>query len=193
MTDRPLPTKDRIIRAAATLFASRGYASVGLAEILAEAKAPKGSLYHHFPDGKSDLALAAATWASDGMLKLIAASFEPAESFHGGVTTLAHKLAKLFDLSDQWDGCPVSATLFDGPPDTAFRARANHLFQGWINEVTWQAERFGMAEPRAREAAETLFILLEGSWQLARARGSSDVLRALPNRIGDLDAPGART
>ena len=64
MTNAPLPTKDRLIHAAATLFRTRGYHGVGLADVLADAKAPKGSLYHHFPNGKSDLALAAATWAS---------------------------------------------------------------------------------------------------------------------------------
>ena len=61
MTDTARPTKDRLILAAATLFRTRGYHGVGLADVLAEAKAPKGSLYHHFPNGKSDLALAAAS------------------------------------------------------------------------------------------------------------------------------------
>ncbi|MEC7259688.1 MAG: helix-turn-helix domain-containing protein, partial [Pseudomonadota bacterium] len=67
-------TKDRLIHAASDLFRRRGYAGVGIAEILNAAGAPKGSLYHHFPNGKADLALATADWASDGMLKLMAVS-----------------------------------------------------------------------------------------------------------------------
>ncbi|HTU60739.1 MAG TPA: helix-turn-helix domain-containing protein, partial [Polyangiales bacterium] len=51
--------KDRILRAAIRLFQQRGYHGVGLSEILAEAHAPKGSLYHHFPEGKAQLAIAA--------------------------------------------------------------------------------------------------------------------------------------
>ena len=94
-----LSTKDRLIQTAAQLFRRHGYHGVGLAELLSAAQAPKGSLYHHFPAGKSDLALAASTWASDGMLRVLAASFEPAESFHEGFTTLSFKLAKLFDIS----------------------------------------------------------------------------------------------
>lgn len=46
----------RLIRVAAELFRKRGYHGVGLSELLTAAKAPKGSLCHHFPDGKSDLA-----------------------------------------------------------------------------------------------------------------------------------------
>ncbi|MEM7631198.1 MAG: helix-turn-helix domain-containing protein [Pseudomonadota bacterium] len=90
MPDAPMPTKDRLIRAAADLFRTRGYHGVGVADVLAAAHAPKGSLYHHFPDGKSDLALAAATWASDEMLRLIAASFDGAETFEAGATTLCY-------------------------------------------------------------------------------------------------------
>lgn len=55
-------TRDRLIAAAVTLFQARGYHGVGLSEILAGAKAPKGSLYHHFPGGKAELAEAAIGW-----------------------------------------------------------------------------------------------------------------------------------
>ncbi|MEX0371715.1 MAG: TetR/AcrR family transcriptional regulator, partial [Tateyamaria sp.] len=75
MSDRPLPTKDRLILSAANLFRTHGYHGVGLADLLADSKEPKGSLYHHFPNGKSGLAMAAPTRASDEMLRVIAASF----------------------------------------------------------------------------------------------------------------------
>ncbi len=180
MNDRPLPTKDRLIRVAAEMFRTRGYHGVGLSELLTAARAPKGSLYHHFPNGKSDLAIAAANWASDGLLRIIAASFEPAEGFTEGATTFCHKLAKLFDLSGKWDGCPISATLFEGPENEAFLTHARYLFDGWIDEVANHAERFGHPPEVARQMSEHLFLLLQGGWQLARARHDSDVLRRLP-------------
>ncbi|TMV06792.1 TetR/AcrR family transcriptional regulator [Ruegeria sediminis] len=187
MTERPLPTKDRLIRTAAELFQRSGYHGVGLSQLLAAADAPKGSLYHHFPNGKSDLALAAATWASDGMLRLIAASFEPAGSFAEGVETLCRKIAKLFDKSGRWDTCPISATLFEGPDNLSFRSHAYHLYEGWISEVAHHARRLGVTDPA--EAADTLFILLQGGWHLARARQDSDVLRSLPGRMRISGAP----
>lgn len=52
-------TRERILRAAIRLFQQRSYHGVGLTEILSEARAPKGSLYHHFPRGKAQLAVAA--------------------------------------------------------------------------------------------------------------------------------------
>ncbi|MCE8006505.1 TetR/AcrR family transcriptional regulator [Aestuariivita sp.] len=179
----PLPTKDRLIRSAAHLFRRHGYNGVGLNDLLDQASAPKGSLYHHFPNGKSDLAIAAATWASDEMLRLMAASFSPADSFEAGLTTLCHKLAKLFDLSGMADGCPVSGALFDGPNNDLFRNTADHIFEGWITEAEHVARGFGAPPDQARRDAELFFMLLQGGWTLARARGSSDVLRELPNQF----------
>lgn len=54
-----VPTRERILRAAIRLFQQRGYHGTGLSEILADAEAPKGSLYHHFPLGKAQLGVAA--------------------------------------------------------------------------------------------------------------------------------------
>ena len=183
---RPLPTKDRLIQTAAHMFRRYGYNGVGLSDLLEAAKAPKGSLYHHFPNGKSDLAVAAATWASDGMLRTMAASFDTAESFEDGFTTLCHKLAKLFDLSGQSDGCPVSGALFDGPENESFRLATGHIFEGWITEAEHYATRLGDTPEDARRKAELFFMLIQGGWTLARARGDSDVLRHLPQRFAGI-------
>lgn len=180
MNKTALSTKDRLIRSAATLFRIRGYHGVGLNDLLAHAKAPKGSLYHHFPDGKPDLARAAAVWASDEMLRLIAISFEDAQSFEEGMTTLCHKLAKLFDLAGKWDGCPIAAILFEGPENETFRDEAKRLYEGWIAQGAEAAERLGATPQDAQRQSEKMFILLQGGWTLARARRSSDVLRNLP-------------
>src|SRR5882724_10083895 len=48
-------TKERILESSGELFRRQGYMGTGLKEILAEASAPFGSLYHHFPGGKEEL------------------------------------------------------------------------------------------------------------------------------------------
>lgn len=174
-------TRTRLIVTAAMLFRQKGYHGTGMAEILAGAVAPKGSLYHHFPHGKPDLALAAADWASDGMLRIIEDAFTTADSFREGATTLCHKLAKFFDVAGGWEGCPVSAILFDGPENDAFRTHATAIFDKWAAAVAAHAERLGENEPE--DSTETLMIGLQGAWVMARARNSSAPLRSLPARI----------
>ncbi|UUZ49571.1 TetR/AcrR family transcriptional regulator [Massilia sp. B-10] len=51
--------KTRLIAAMVDAMQRQGYHGSGLTELLAAAKAPKGVLYHHFPGGKTELAVAA--------------------------------------------------------------------------------------------------------------------------------------
>jgi TetR/AcrR family transcriptional repressor of lmrAB and yxaGH operons len=188
MTSSPPSTRDRLIRSAATIFRDKGYHGTGLAEILADAGVPKGSLYHHFPNGKSDLAIAAADLVSSVTLSIIDDSFHSAESYQDGAATFCFKLAKLFEISD-WKGCPVNAVLFDSSDNAAFRDRAEITFQSWIDRIAQHAERFGMAPETAAPSAEALLICIEGGWILARARGTGDTLRRVPQYLFPAEIP----
>ena len=53
--DPSQPTRERILDTTAELFQRYGYTGTGLKQIVANANAPFGSIYHHFPDGKAQL------------------------------------------------------------------------------------------------------------------------------------------
>jgi TetR/AcrR family transcriptional repressor of lmrAB and yxaGH operons len=176
-------TRDRLVTTAAALFRQKGYHATGLAEILAAAGVPKGSLYHHFPDGKSDLAKAAADWTADMLIRIIDDAFTPAPSYRDGVAHYCGKLARLFQLADAANTCPISALLFDGPENAEFRAHAEAIFQRLIDRLAAHARRLGLPEAEAQAQSETLLIAVEGAWTLARARRDATVLRSLPSRL----------
>ena len=52
--------KDNLVHTAMRPFRQQGYATTDLQQVLSESGAPKGSLYHYFPDGKEALLRAAA-------------------------------------------------------------------------------------------------------------------------------------
>jgi TetR/AcrR family transcriptional repressor of lmrAB and yxaGH operons len=178
-----ITTRDRLIQTSALLFRKKGFHGVGIAEILAATGLPKGSLYHHFPNGKQDLAIASAEWASAGMTRIINDAFEEASDFESGATTLCHKLAKFFDLSGGWDGCPVSNTLLDGPENEEFRSKVAEMFEGWIECASGHGVRLGLETSDARDQAELLLLAIQGAWSMARAKQSSEILRRLPERL----------
>jgi TetR/AcrR family transcriptional regulator, lmrAB and yxaGH operons repressor len=182
MTEEPT-TRDRLIQAATRLFRQRGYDGAGLSEILTEAGVPKGSLYHHFPEGKADLACAAADWTASEIIRVIDDSFRTAPDWRHGVTTFCYKMAKLFDILNSADACPIFGLLFDGPDQDRFRGHAEAAFNRIIAAATRHGEALGQPTEAAHEAAETFMIGFQGSWTLARMRRKSDVLRSLPNRL----------
>lgn len=178
-----LSTKDKLAWTAAKLFQEKGFNGVGLNEILSAAGVPKGSLYHHFPNGKEDLALEAAAFANREMVRIIDDAFRGAGDYRDGATTLFYKLAKLFEIMGKYTGCPVSEILFAGPDRVEFRKRSAEYFDGWIAQIAAHAERLGETPEVARASGQRLFVVLQGSWTMARAKEDSDILRQSPGLL----------
>ena len=57
-----------MVRSAAALFGSRGLTATSFSDVLAVSGAPRGSIYHHFPGGKKQLAQDAIGWTSEQVL-----------------------------------------------------------------------------------------------------------------------------
>jgi len=62
--------KASLVRAAMRLFRRQGFASTGLQQILSASGAPKGSLYHYFPNGKEALGAAAIELSADDLQEI---------------------------------------------------------------------------------------------------------------------------
>src|ERR1700716_4344435 len=57
-----------MVRSAASLIRSRGVSATSFSDVLADSGAPRGSIYHHFPQGKEQLAGDAIRWTSERVL-----------------------------------------------------------------------------------------------------------------------------
>src|SRR2546430_4988817 len=57
-----------MVRSAASLIRSRGVSATSFSDVLADSGAPRGSIYHHFPGGKAQLAEDAIQWTSERLL-----------------------------------------------------------------------------------------------------------------------------
>ncbi|CTQ49803.1 TetR/AcrR family transcriptional regulator [Jannaschia donghaensis] len=178
MADPTPSTRDRLIHSGVTLFQERGFHGTSVADILTAAQAPKGSLYHHFPAGKADLARAAAHLASDLMLDIIARAYDPAEDFSGGTVRMCEKLARLFERQAHWRACPVQTLFLDGPLD---RAEGERLLQSWIDAT--QAQGLRLHGPAPLTDAQRIWATLIGCWTFARIRGDAAPLRNMPDLL----------
>src|SRR5918995_78876 len=63
--ERHMAARDRMIESAAVLFRERGVHGTSFSDVLEHSGAPRGSIYHHFPGGKTELAAEAVRWAGD--------------------------------------------------------------------------------------------------------------------------------
>src|SRR5260370_15161304 len=60
-----------MVASAVVLLAKRGFQGASFAEVLADSGAPRGSIYHHFPDGKDQLIAAAVDHAGAQAVQIL--------------------------------------------------------------------------------------------------------------------------
>jgi len=176
---RPASARDRLVATAARLFQEQGYAATGLNEILAGAGAPKGSLYHYFPDGKAGLAAAAMDTAAARLEGSLHEAHRRAGDAAGMVEAYGEMLAGWLEASHFRRGCPVATVALEVTPgDDAAAQAVREAFARWRAALSQAISADGVAAQRADALAGFTLAAIEGALILARAEASADPVRA---------------
>ncbi len=173
---RKSDAKEKLIKAAAKLFRERGYHAVGLTEILEESGAPKGSFYHHFPDGKDQLAAECLRYSGKRLEKTIDDLFNQVNDFETGLDIFTSNLAEWFEQSNFQAGCPIATVVLETTPQSErVLATAKEVYGNWIEKVATYATTYGShTEAAAKEKATAIFLTFEGAWITARVQQSKE-------------------
>ena len=175
---RPDRSRAALVDTAALLFRRQGYAATGVNQILETAGVKAGSLYHHFPDGKQELAAAVVDSVGGGieqqLRRFLAGEVSVADIVDGWIDTLAARLA-----GDRRDGCPIE------PIDTEsvhaspqVRDASARVFNGWCNAVADRLRADRWADTEADQTAFAVISLIEGALLLSRVSGEATALKS---------------
>jgi TetR/AcrR family transcriptional repressor of lmrAB and yxaGH operons len=165
--------KENLVRAAMRLFRRQGYASTGLAQILDESGAPKGSLYHYFPNGKDALGEAAVGMAAGLVHEMLVGLAERHRDPHAFLRAYAKTMAGWMEESGFRSGCPIATTLLEtAPASPRITAAGVRAVDGWIEVIAGVFERAGAERREARSRAQLVVAAMEGALILARIRQS---------------------
>src|SRR5947199_4629130 len=109
----PSDTRDRIVDTTADLFRRQGYVATGIKQIVAEARAPFGSVYHFFPGGKEELG-SEVIRRSGAQYGLLGASFfGPDRDVVDSVRDFFAGAAQDLAASDYEDACPIATVALE--------------------------------------------------------------------------------
>ena len=132
---RPDRSRAALIDTAATLFRRQGYAATGLNQILDEAGVKPGSLYHHFPQGKQQLAAAVVDGSGATIERLL-------RRFLAGGLPVADIVDRWVDLlvggltADRRDGCPIEPVATESVNASPLvREVSARAFTGWCRAI----------------------------------------------------------
>ena len=140
-------SRRRIVVTTAKLLRRQGYNGTGLNQIVAEAEAPKGSLYFHFPGGKEQLA-AEAIAASAGYLDAGLRACERASALES-LDLYVEEAAKLLERTNYTEGCPIATVILEVGTSSALIGKAcADAIDLQISHVTGWLERDGLERGR---------------------------------------------
>ena len=173
-------TKQRIIETTERLFRRQGFNGTGLKQILAEANAPFGSLYHFFPGGKEQLGAEVITSAGLMYQKLIEGVIDEAPDIVQGVRDTFDGAAEVLRVTDYADACPIETVALEvaSTNETLRRACAG-VFDSWIDEAARRFVAEGITKNKARDLSISMIAALEGAFVLARGMKDASIVETV--------------
>ncbi|MFC0042267.1 TetR/AcrR family transcriptional regulator [Actinomadura rayongensis] len=184
--------RESLLRTAGELFMRQGYAATGVKQLLDESGTVVGSLYHHFPGGKREVAAEVVRREGERIGDRIAADVA-ALGTRGGIDRTIEILMESMAASDGLEGCPIAMLAVESPiAGRTIRDEAIRQFGSWGTTIQAALVREGHAEDRAAGLAHLLLAAIEGALVLDRTAGTTTALAALRAALPTLvpDAPG---
>ena len=164
--------RQKMIESAALLFRERGVQGTSFADVLADSGAPRGSIYHHFRSGKTQLAEETTRWAGEFIVAGTVAALAEHDPV-GAIDTFRRQWSATLSRSDFAAGCPIVAAALEGDRDPTVRDAAGQVFSSWEQVLADALRERGVPSARADAIATLLIASIEGAIVLARAQRST--------------------
>jgi TetR/AcrR family transcriptional regulator, lmrAB and yxaGH operons repressor len=182
-TNKRGSTRSRMLSAAVEVLREKGAAGVTIDEVLTRSGAPRGSVYHHFPDGRSQLLTEALQFAGDSITAVID------DAATQGSISLVRSFVAFWERTladdDFTAGCPVMAAAIgsNDDDDRTLTAIAGDIFARWRAALTRAFVADGFDDADAGSLAVTTIAALEGAVVLCRSTRSVDPLREVGQQV----------
>jgi AcrR family transcriptional regulator len=175
-------SRNRMIQSAALLFRENGYSGTGFRDVTAHSGAPRGSLYHHFPDGKEQLAADTVEWAGAVIERRIARAAQHRDPI-AALGIFVDAWREVLEDSNFRAGHPIVAVAAEADAGPTATAAAAGAFARWQELIARTMLDAGVSRTEARRLATLVVAAIEGAILLRRARRDirplRDVHRAL--------------
>ncbi|WSJ82279.1 TetR/AcrR family transcriptional regulator [Amycolatopsis sp. NBC_01307] len=163
--------------AGAELFRRNGYSGTGLKQIVSEANAPFGSLYHFFPGGKEQLGAEVVRSSGLAYIQLFDLFIDPAPDLISGIEAFFAAGIATLEATDYVEGCPIATVALEvASTNEPLREATADVFTAWVDAGTEKFARFGLSQDAARTLTISVVNSLEGAFVLCRALRDTEAM-----------------
>lgn len=178
-------TRSKMVAGAMDLIRRRGVNATSVREVVRHTDTPRGSIKHHFPNGKLQLITEAVALAGEEVslpLRQLMAN----QSTIKGLNTFIGLWRQILESSNFEAGCPVLAVAVeqyigeDGNPhpeaERQLLEMADAIFKEWQQILEASLQKDGVPQIRASRMANLIISSIEGTVAICRAAQSTDSL-----------------
>jgi len=174
-----------MIATAVTLFQRQGYRATTWRGLVREADAPWGSVQHHFPGGKQQLAVAAVELGGTVVREAIVACQQDGAP-PDAIRAWFELSAALLEASSYEGGCPIAAVALETASDApAIAAACEAAVASWVEAIADNLRGARLDEARAGDLAVLAVAAFEGAVMIARLQRSTTPLLRTADLIAD--------
>jgi len=170
-----------MVVSAALLIRERGAHATAISDVLEHSGAPRGSAYHYFPGGRTQLLCEAVDYAGEH----VAARIDRAESGLQLLDTLIDNYREQLLATDFRAGCPIVAVSVEAGDEQVIE-RAAAVFDRWSDLIGRRFIADGLPRERAGELAVLATTAIEGAILMARVRRDLTPLNVVHRQLRDL-------
>ncbi|WP_150951365.1 TetR/AcrR family transcriptional regulator [Microbacterium testaceum] len=168
------------VRALAGVFRRRGFESGSLSVIQHETGIGRGSLYHFFPDGKSDMARAVldqvSVWFDEHVFEPLRATEKGADA----VRAMCREVGAYFVSRER---VCLYAAMTLGEERATFAESVRAYFTDWVEALSTALQHGGLSDDAADAAALDAVATIQGGLILARAYDDDQTLLDIVARV----------
>ncbi len=182
MSAATLP-RDEVVNRILNAFRQYGYEGASLARLSAATGLGRSSLYHHFPNGKEDMAHAAmdavSAWLHTNLMSTLDGTAAPKKRLR----RFADKLSEFYEGGER--SCLMDVFTV-GEAGTLFQKHLRERLQLLINALGQVVEEAGFDRAEALKRAENAVISWEGALVVSRALGSTASFLRISRELPEL-------
>jgi AcrR family transcriptional regulator len=160
-----------MLQAAKQLFRERGYNATAFSDVLKLSGAPRGSIYFHFPDGKTQLAIEVAQLHADDQIEII----DRAADQSGTAAELVERYVDLGRegmIASQYSrGCAIAPLVIEGATTESDQLAdiSRRTFAEMIDRLAFHFTQYGVDPTAAHSLADAAVAAVEGAMITSRA------------------------
>ena len=186
MSPRKSDTRERMLSSTVDLLREYGASATSIDRVLAHSGAPRGSVYHHFPGGRTQLIEEAVAMAGGLMAGVIDTAMQ-SEDPVGAIDAFFAHWRERTEQGRFRVGCPIVAVAVETNDEAPELVRSTGaVFTGWQDAFAALFRRHGLPEARARNLAALVVAAEEGAVVLCRAQQSTAPIEAVASEIHEL-------